>query len=156
MITSPGSSVMTCVMNSISSFGPNVSSDVRAAWRVSPPTRHSTATSVGSNTVSIHGPSGQKPSNPLPRVHWPSFACRSRAVTSLPHVKPRMYFPASSDFTYRARRPMTTASSASWSTRSEMLGYGMGSPGPMTEVEGFRKISGSSGTSPPISSAWST
>jgi hypothetical protein len=36
-----------------------------------------------------------------------------------------------------------------------MDGYAIGSPGPITDVDGFRKTSGSSGTSVPISAAWS-
>ena len=66
--------------------GPKVSCDVRPAGGPRRSPGISTATSVGSNSVSIHGPSGQNPSNPFARVHWPSFLCRSRAVTSFPHV----------------------------------------------------------------------
>jgi hypothetical protein len=45
-----------------------------------------TRRSDGSSSVSIHGPSGQKVSWPLPRVHCASFFCCSRAVTSFAAV----------------------------------------------------------------------
>jgi hypothetical protein len=70
-------------MNATSAAGENTKSDVRPRWRTSPLTRHVTSTSVGSSSVSTHGPSGQKPSEPLARAHCPSFFCQSRAVTSL-------------------------------------------------------------------------
>ncbi len=64
---------------------------------------------------------------------------------------------ACSSVTCRApRAPMTTASSASWCTLVLPGGMRMASPGPITEVEGLRKISGSAGASPvPISFTWS-
>ena len=76
-------------------------------------------------------------------------------MTSLPHANPTITRPASSAGTLRANRPITTASSPSWSTRVLDAGYGMGSPGPMTDVDGLMKMIGSSGTSPPISWACS-
>src|SRR3990172_6006326 len=85
--TSPGSRVITRVMNSINSATPNTMSAVEPDWRTSPLTRHSILSpSKGSSSVSIAGPSGQNVSKPLPRVHWPSLRCKSRAVTSLPAV----------------------------------------------------------------------
>ena len=56
---------------------------------------------------------------------------------------------ACSSVTLRApRAPMTTASSTSWCTFVLPGGMRMASPGPMTEVEGFRNSSGSVGASP--------
>jgi hypothetical protein len=37
-------------------------------------------------SVTMQGPIGQKLSKPFARVHCPSRACRSRAVTSFKHV----------------------------------------------------------------------
>ncbi len=56
--------------------------------------------------------------------------------------------------TFRApRAPMTTASSTSWCTFVLPGGMRMASPGPITEVDGFRKISGAFGASPVFISA---
>ena len=60
---------------------------------------------------------------------------------------------ASSDVARRTSRPTTHASSPSYSMRLLMEGNMMGSPGPTTDVDGFRNTSGSSGTSVPISAA---
>ena len=45
-----------------------------------------TAAPGGGASRTTQGPSGQKVSKLLPRVHWPSTFCRSRAVTSLAQV----------------------------------------------------------------------
>ena len=53
----------------------------------SPLTRVSTVSPFSGSTSSLTtGPTGQNVSKPLARVHWPSFFCRSRAVTSLAMV----------------------------------------------------------------------
>jgi hypothetical protein len=70
---------------------PNSSWLVRPDWRSSPSTRQVISRSAGSlpspaRSVSIHGPSGQKESKPLARVHCPSLFCMSRSETSLPIV----------------------------------------------------------------------
>ena len=39
-----------------------------------------------SSSVSIHGPIGHAPSNPLARAHWPSVRWASRAVRSFAAV----------------------------------------------------------------------
>ena len=52
-----------------------------------PFTHVSTVSPASGSTSSLtHGPTGQNVSNPLARVHCPSFFCRSRAVTSLASV----------------------------------------------------------------------
>src|SRR5690606_6918995 len=90
--TSPGRSVITLVMNWRISATPNTMSTLNPAWRTSPLTRQMIASrSSGSSSVSIAGPSGQKVSKPFARVHCPSLRCRSRAVTSLAAVYPKMY-----------------------------------------------------------------
>ena len=56
------------------------------SWSTSPLTRQRIASACGSSTSSrgtSRGPTGQKVSGDLPRVHWPSANCRSRALTSL-------------------------------------------------------------------------
>jgi hypothetical protein len=60
---------------------------------------------------------------------------------------------ASSVRTFLAIRPITTASSPSWSTRWLIGSSRIGSRGPITAVEGLRNTSGSSGTSIPNSAA---
>ena len=62
-IRSPGSSVMNCVHKA------NYSTDGKD---------HILAVEQRAHA--------QKVSNPLPRVHWPSLRCRSRAVTSFTQV----------------------------------------------------------------------
>ena len=59
---------------------------VLAACRRSPLTQVSMSTPLGSMSVAMHGPTGQKLSKALARVGWPSRAWRSRAVTSLRQV----------------------------------------------------------------------
>ena len=77
---------MNVVMYSISVATPKTMSLVCPAWRISPFSRVSTRTSVGSRSVSIHGPSGHDPSNPFARAHWSSVFWRSRSVTSFAQV----------------------------------------------------------------------
>ena len=69
----------------------NTISLVEAIWRISLLTWQVTSASAGSNSVSIHGPSGQKVSKPLARVHcpsrrwgrcWPTFATCGRSFRS--------------------------------------------------------------------------
>ena len=62
---------------------------------------------------------------------------------------------ASSGAMERQGLQMTAASSASKSTRADRLGATMASSGPMTAVEGFRKMTGSSGMGSFISRMWS-
>ncbi len=62
---------------------------------------------------SAAGPTGQKVSNPLARVHWSSGRWRSRAVTSFTAAYPATTANASVSETWRARRPMTTPISPS-------------------------------------------
>ena len=74
------------VMYSISVATPNTMSVVDACWRTSPLSRVCTVASLGSSSVSIHGPSGHDPSKPFARAHWSSVFCRSRRVTSFAQV----------------------------------------------------------------------
>ena len=60
---------MNDVMYSNSVAIPKTMSVVDARCRVSPFSRVCTMTSFGSTLVSIHGPSGQDPSNPFARAH---------------------------------------------------------------------------------------
>src|SRR5580658_9698255 len=67
-----------------------IRSAVLACCFTSPLTVVVSLTSLGSMSVSTDGPSGQNVSKPLARDHWPSLACRSRAVTSLAQVYPKI------------------------------------------------------------------
>src|SRR6266850_2455867 len=80
---------------------------------------------AGSSPVAMQGPTGQNVSNPLARVNWTSVFCRSRAVTSLTQVYPSTWSSARDGGTCRARRPMTTPSSPSKSTRRLAAGRRM-------------------------------
>jgi hypothetical protein len=84
--TSPGSSVITWLTYATRPGTFQSSSEVRACCRTAPFTVVVSSRSAGFVPVSIQGPSGQNVSNPLARVHCPSLACRSRAVTSLAQV----------------------------------------------------------------------
>ena len=89
--TSPGSRVITVEMCEIRVGSPNSNWLVRPDWRSSPSTVQVISRSAGSlpsprRSVSIQGPSGQKESKPLARVHCPSDFCMSRSLTSFPIV----------------------------------------------------------------------
>ena len=141
-------------MYSISVATPNTMSAVLARWTTSPFNRVSTTASVGSTDVSIHGPSGHDPSKPFARAHWSSVRWRSRSVTSFAHVKPRMNRDASSARTLRAEAADHDGELALVVRPIVLIGSNrIGSPGPITAVEGFRNSSGSSGTSIPNSAA---
>ena len=137
---------------------PRIICEVRPACLISPLTVVVTARSDGSMSVVTHGPIGQNVSKPFARPHCDSRFCRSRAVTSLAQVKPSTTSFTRSGGTSRQSRAMTTASSPSKSTCSEMpTGYCTASPGPITDVDGLRNTTGGSArsTSPPISFACS-
>ena len=85
-ITSPGSIVITEVTNSIRKAQSKIICAVLPSCLVAPFTRVPMARCDGSSSVSMHGPSGQKVSKPLPRVNCTSFFWRSRAVTSFAQV----------------------------------------------------------------------
>ena len=116
-------------------------------WRTSPSTRQRMATPSSGNSVSTHGPMGQKVSAPFARVKCFSVRCTSRAVTSLRHVKPNRCSRTRSGAILLIRVPTTTASSASWWTSADQGGSRMASPGPITAEAGFRKKRGSLGSS---------
>src|SRR5438270_613190 len=86
-IKSPGSKVMTWEMKRITISIGKMKAVVLSDCLTWPLTWVSTRTpfhgSISSVTI---GPKGQKVSKPLARVHWLSFFCRSRAVTSLAQV----------------------------------------------------------------------
>jgi len=108
-------------------------------------TRHVISASAGLNSVSIQGPKGQKVSKPLARVHCPSLCCRSRAVTSFATVYPKIASRTASARSQRDFFLITTASSASCSTRSDCGGSTIGSPLRMSVDGGLRKSKGISG-----------
>ena len=85
-MTSPGSSVNTLDTYDTSVTTSWINRLVRLSCTVSPSSRVLSARSRWSSSVSIHGPSGQKVSNPLARDHCASLLCRSLAVTSLAQV----------------------------------------------------------------------
>src|SRR3984957_5448250 len=84
--TSPGSSVKLCEQNDSSSATPKIMSAVEEFCTSSPLTRVCSTSAGGSGSssvVTITGPSGQNVSRLLPRTHWESSNCTSRAETSL-------------------------------------------------------------------------
>ncbi len=87
--TSPGSSVNEREQNASSSPTPKTISAVDESCMRSPFTRVESRSACGSgisSAVTTTGPSGQNVSRLLPRTHWPSENCTSRAETSLPTV----------------------------------------------------------------------
>ncbi len=80
---SPGSSVMTCEMYDSSSGIGNTISALVACWRTWSFTCATSSRAPRFTGPRSTSPIGQNVSNPFARVHWPSFRCRSRAVTSL-------------------------------------------------------------------------
>src|SRR5665213_3276538 len=110
-MTSPGFRVMIWATKLTNCTGEKTSWLVRELCLRAPFTRHSMARSAASSPCIKEGPSGQKVSKPLALVHWPSFFCRSLAVTSLAQVNPKR---ASSLSTPGPMvLPMTKANSAS-------------------------------------------
>src|SRR5690606_28207644 len=83
---SPGLSVMKVEMYARTSATGKIMSLVRASCRTWPFTTVRRPTSVGSTSVSSHGPTGQKPSADLPLTRCRSERCLSRAVTSTAQV----------------------------------------------------------------------
>ena len=81
---SPGSSVVVCDTYAITSSTPKMRFAVVESCSTSPLTIARIASACGSEISSrgVIGPTGQNVSGDLPRVHWPSENCRSRALTS--------------------------------------------------------------------------
>ena len=74
-IRSPGSSVITAETHSMIAPMSWIISDVVDCLASSPLTSVRRSRSVGSRSVTIHGPTGQNVSCPFARVHCPSFRC---------------------------------------------------------------------------------
>ena len=120
-MTSPGSRVQNDDTNCTNSETPRIISFVLArcpSTRV--PSACSTTVTISrseaSSTVrwvTIQGPRGQNVSKPFARPHCTSDFCRSRALTSLATVYPKITSATRSAGTSRQMRPMTTASSPS-------------------------------------------
>ena len=68
-----------------------------------------------SSAVTRNGPRGKKPSSIFPATHWLVASCAPHAVRSFAQQYPPTYPSASLSVTSRASRPLTTASSASYS-----------------------------------------
>jgi hypothetical protein len=86
---------------------------VFADWTTFPFKRVWIALPLVSEDLTIQGPSGQKVSKPLARVHCPSLFWRSLAVTSFRQVRPKMAPGTSSSGMFLQVFPMTTANSPS-------------------------------------------
>ena len=102
VMMSPGSSVITAEMNAMSFGTGKISSRVDDDCRRVPLTQPSTVSPSAESyprPVAMQGPMGANVSKPLARVYCTSFACSSRAVTSLTQVIPNTYRDASSSRT---------------------------------------------------------
>src|SRR5205814_3765849 len=118
LMTSPGYSTTNWLRYRTSSATPNAMFLVLPSCFFSPLTHSRRPRSCGSGTssaVTNQGPSGLNVSQFFPLSHWPSRSIwNSRSETSLTTAYPPTQASASSaDSTYRAVRPMTTASSTS-------------------------------------------
>jgi len=69
-ITSPASRVMTADTRATTSSTGKTKPLVLPTWRSSPLTHVSTSAALGSRSVEMHGPMGQKVSKALARVFW--------------------------------------------------------------------------------------
>ena len=112
-ITSPGSKVIMCEIQETISRALLTKSLVFPSCFVVPLTWHEISKFSGSNSVSIHGPSGQNVSKLFERVHCKSLFCRSLAVTSFAQVYPKITSSARSTSTFLANAPIIIAYSAS-------------------------------------------
>ena len=125
-------------------------------WRSAPLTRVTTDRRAPVERATTRGPAGQKVSNPLARVHWPSVFCRSRhghvvdaGEAGDERLGVRLRHPIAPACRSRRRsRPRTRPASRPAAGRSCL-------PAPRSELGGLRKISGSFGTSLPSSFACS-
>ena len=79
-IRSPGSSVIPCEMNAITSATPNTMFAVFESCITSPFRIARMPSDCGSGTslAGTSSPTGRNVSSDLPRTHWPSANCRSR------------------------------------------------------------------------------
>ena len=112
---------------------------VRLACTTSPFRAQEMARSAGSASSVTHGPIGPKPRWLLASENWggrPAL-CSCRSLTSWPMVQPA---------------PTTSTSSTSQST--EPATSGMSSRGPDRQDGNLVNVSGTDGTSAPVSSAW--
>ena len=84
MIRSPGSSVIACVTNAITSATPKIWFDVDESCIVSPfkIARIGSACGSGTSLAGTSSPTGKNVSSDLPRTHCPSENWRSRPETS--------------------------------------------------------------------------
>ena len=108
-----------------------------ASWRTVPDTSQRSVASAGSpnsSAVTIHGPIGVNVSNDL-RTDRSS---PPRIVMSSSAVYPKTQPSASDAETFRARRPMTAASSPSWSKRRSWYGSDTVPPLPVSDDGAFR------------------
>ena len=85
MIRSPGSSVIACETNAITSATPKIMFDVFDSCMTLPlsTARIGSACGSGTSAAGTRSPTGRNVSSDLPRTHWPSANCRSRPDTSL-------------------------------------------------------------------------
>ena len=84
MIRSPGSSVIACETNAITSATPKIMFEVFESCIVSPfrIARIGSACGSGTSLAGTRSPTGRKVSSDFPRTHCPSENCRSRPETS--------------------------------------------------------------------------
>ena len=85
-MTSPGSSVMTELMKLTRYCAERIIKAVVASCCTLPLSTELIGASLGSKSVTMHGPMGEKVSYPLALVHCPSTFCKSRAETSFKQV----------------------------------------------------------------------
>ena len=153
MTTSPGSSVRPAESSAMIRATPKTIWLVLASCLVTPFTLVQMPRSCGSTSssaVTIQGPSGRCVSKFFPLNHWPpcQSCCTSRTETSFPIVYPKTCPSALDSGMSMPPRPMTTASSTSQSSRSEIgAGWRIPASGPTTVFGFLLKNDGCCGSS---------
>eukprot|EP01022_Parablepharisma_sp_SALTPOND_P011067 TRINITY_DN1458_c0_g1_i1.p2 TRINITY_DN1458_c0_g1~~TRINITY_DN1458_c0_g1_i1.p2 ORF type:complete len:758 (+),score=206.27 TRINITY_DN1458_c0_g1_i1:4238-6511(+) len=158
MMTSPGSRVTHSVSSAMVSATFQIMSRVLASCITSPLRRHwmdSPSAPGGSSSAETRkGPKAPVLSKFLPMVHCGVFFWQSRTDMSLKAAQPKTQDSASSWRTWRpVVLPITTATSASQSKRSETLGAQAFSWCASSELVARRKNQGQTGFSRPLSAA---
>ena len=105
MIRSPGSRVITWLRRATTSAHEIISRLLPSACaRRSRPATGRGSAGRAPRRVTSHGPTGPKPSKPLPLPHWPPLfsSCQVRSDTSLATQKPATWASAASAVTLRA------------------------------------------------------
>ena len=147
---SPGSSVMKRERSATRSANGKIRFAVESSCASSPFTSARSVIAPGSTSpAGTGGPTGVKPSCPFAMTFEPrSFQRMSYTPTSFAGAYQPTWSSARSSETFRAARPMISATSASNVSSSMPCGRTIGSPSPETDEGGLKKYDGCPGLRP--------